>query len=99
MQLRNNGSSRGNSIRMAWTGWSDQAFENQLTLVNWFPSGLYPGGRNFNLKKLNGQEVIKAVAARKAAAEFPDNPDSTKVLCIVSWSEGMDWIVSLFILS
>ena len=86
MQSRN-ASSKLNSIRMSWSSWSDQAFENQLTLVNWFPGRPYPGDSAFKLKKLNGDDVNKAVAARKRAIESPDDIDS--VIRIISWNDGM----------
>jgi len=93
MQSRNPGL-KGNSIRMAWSSWSNQAFENQLTLVNWFPGRPYPGDSAFKLKKLNGDDVNRAVAARKRATEFPEDVDLDTILRIISWSNGMLYLPS-----
>jgi len=98
MQSRNAGL-KGNAICMAWTGWSDQAFENQLTLVNWFPGRPYPGDSAFKLKRLSGEDVSKAVTARKQVAEFPEDIDSCTVLRIISWSNGMPYLLYHFSLS
>lgn len=97
MLSRNTASFKGNAIRMAWTAWSDQAFEHQLTLLNWFPGRPYPGDSAFKLKRLSGDEIDKAVAARKQAAEFPDDIDFNLMIHIVSWSDGMDYLPYSFI--
>jgi len=75
---------------MQWTSWANQAFENQLTLLNWFPGKWCPGESGFKLKELSGKEVDNAVAARNRAAEFPNDGESDTVIRIVSWSDGMN---------
>jgi hypothetical protein len=98
MQSRKASSTKGNAIRMQWTMWANQAFENQLTLLNWFPGRRCPGDSGFKLKEISGNEVEKAVAARNKAAEFPDDVDSNTVIRIVSWSDGMQYLPRYFIL-
>jgi len=90
MQSRKTSSAKGNAIRMQWTNWANQAFENQLTLLNWFPGTRCPGESGFKVKELRGKEVDKAVAARNRAAEFPNDVESDTVIRIVSWSDGMN---------
>jgi len=75
---------------MQWTSWANQAFENQLTLLNWFPGKRCPGESGFKLKELSGKEVDNTVAARNRAAEFPNDGKSDTVICIVSWGDGMN---------
>ena len=74
---------------MKWTSWTDQAFENQLTLLNWFPGKRCPGASGFELKDVSGKDAERAVAGRDKAAEFPDDEESETVMRIVSWSDGM----------
>ena len=88
MQSRKASSAKGNAICMQWTSWANQAFESQLTLLNWFPGRQCPGDSGFKLKEIGGKEVDQAVAARKKAAEFPDDVESDTVIHIVSWSDG-----------
>jgi len=94
MQSRKASSAKGNAIRMQWTTWANQAFENQLTLLNWFPGRWCPGNPGFKLKDISGNEVDKAVATRNKAAEFPDEFDSKTIIHIVSWSDGMQFSLS-----
>ena len=98
MQLQNAGL-KGNAICMVWTGWSNQAFKNQLTFVNWFPGRPYPGNSTFKLKRLSSKDVSKAVTAQKQVAEFPEDIDLCTVLCIISWSNGMPYLFYHFSLS
>jgi hypothetical protein len=74
---------------MKWTSWADQAFENQLTLLNWFPGKLCPGASGFKVKDVSGKDAERAVEGRFKAAKFPDNEESETVMRIVSWSDGM----------
>jgi hypothetical protein len=74
---------------MKWTTWADQAFENQLTLLNWFPGKPCPGASGFKLKNVSGKDAERAVEGRAKAVKFPDNEESEAVMRIVSWSDGM----------
>ena len=74
---------------MKWTSWADQAFESQLTLLNWFPGKWCPGTSGFRLKDVSGKDAERAVAGQDKAAEFPDDEESETVMRIVSWSNGM----------
>lgn len=89
MESRKAGSAKGNVGRMQWTAWANEAFENQLTLLNWLPGKRCPGDSGFKLKDLSGKDFEKAVAARNKALEFPDDVDPNTILRIVSWSDGM----------
>ena len=80
---------KGTAIQMKWTSWTDQAFENQLTLLNWLPGKWCPGASGFKLKDISGKNAERAVAGRDKAVEFPDNEKSETVMRIVSWSDGM----------
>jgi hypothetical protein len=97
MESRKAGSAKGNASRMQWTSWANQAFENQLTLLNWFPGRRCPGDSGFKLKELSGKDLDRAVAARNKAAEFPDDVDLNTMIHIVSWSEGMQYLPDCFI--
>jgi len=94
MQSQKTSFAKGNAIRMQWTNWANQAFEHQLTLLNWFPGKRCPGESGFKLKSVEGKEVDKAVAAQKKVAEFPNDVEAGTVISIVSWSDGMNiWLV------
>ena len=97
MQSQNAGLAKGNAICMQWTAWANQAFENHLTLLNWFLGRQCPGDSGFKLKELNGNDLGRAVAARNKAAEFLDDVDSNTMICIVSWSDGMQYLPYYFI--
>ncbi|KIM36129.1 hypothetical protein M413DRAFT_31884 [Hebeloma cylindrosporum] len=88
MGSRTPGLANGNAIHMQWTTWANQAFENQLTLLNWFLGRQCPGNPSFKLKQLTRKEVNQAVAARQKAMKCPDDPEWDSVIHIISWSDS-----------
>ena len=82
---------------MQWTAWANQAFKNQLTLLNWFPGRQCPSESRFKLKELNGNDLGRVVAAQNKAVEFLDDVDLNTMICIVSWCDGMQYLPYYFI--
>jgi hypothetical protein len=59
---------------MKWTSWDDQAFENQLTILNWFPGKRCPGASGFKLKDISVNDTERAVTGRDMQRGIRTNP-------------------------